>query len=394
MPWRETSPMNERLHLCLDYERGLGPMTELAAEYGVSEKTGYKWYARFSEVGVAGLLDQSRAPHHRPQAMGDTTIAAILAAKYAHRDWGPRKLRDHLRLTHPDRRWPAISSIGELLARHGLVRRRRRRRRVPPMPLHLPPPTAPNERWSIDFKGEFATGGGQLCYPLTVTDNYSRYLLGCTGLTRPTGDGTRHVLHHLFREYGLPIALQSDNGSPFASRGLGRLSRLSVWWIRLGIRPVLNAPRHPEHNARHERMHRTLKAATARPPAASLRAQQQRFDAFRRSFNDVRPHEALGGVPPATYYQASDRSYPRRLAPLEYAPDLLIRRVTHNGTIGWNAQPLYINIALRGELVALREVADGVWTVYFGPYPLGRLHERNMEITPLAGLSASPMSPV
>ncbi|MGH8920903.1 MAG: integrase core domain-containing protein, partial [Actinomycetes bacterium] len=301
-----------------------------------------------------------------------------------HPSWGPRKLLKVLR--RRDRRegrpvaWPARSTVADLLRRHGLITPRRRRR----FPGHpgrpLTPMTAPNRIWTADFKGQFRTGDGSYCYPLTVQDGFSRYLLGCRGLTGTTGAESRPVFERLFREYGLPEILRTDNGVPFATEALRRLSQLSVWWIRLGIYPELIQPAHPEQNGRHEYMHRTLKAATARPPAATPRQQQRRFDAFRCEYNELRPHEALADETPASIYRPSPRPYPRRPPPLEYPAHFEVRRVSRNGGVRWHHRWVNVSHVLGGESVGFTEVDDGEWDLYFGPVKLGRFHERLLRI--------------
>jgi transposase InsO family protein len=261
-----------------------------------------------------------------------------------------------------------------------MVPLRRQRRRIG----HPGKPTsqilAPNDVWSADFKGQFRTGDGRYCYPLTVADGFSRYLLGCQALSSTAGADAKPVFTRLFREYGLPKRIRSDNGVPFATNTLARLSTLSAWWVRLGILPELIEPGHPEQNGRHERMHRTLKAETTRPAAGSLAAQQRRFNHFRQEFNHERPHEALDQATPAECYLTSPRSMPERLLPLEYPDRFEVRYVSANGGIRWNSRWVNVSIVCVGEYVGLEEIADGIWNVYFGPVRLGRLHERRLRI--------------
>jgi transposase InsO family protein len=385
MPWQEESTMQLRQQFVADVQRGVSPVSEVCAAYGISRKTGYKWLARFRADGARALGDRSRRPHTSPAATPVALVQALLDARHRHPTWGPRKLRRLLRQQHPSAPWPARSTLALHLRRAGLVVSPRRVRR----PGHAGRPQAPmdepNAVWTVDFKGQFRLGDGHRCYPLTIADGFSRMLLGCQALTGVTTAESRPVFEQLFRTYGLPVRLRSDNGSPFATQALGRLSALSVWWIRLGILPDLIEPASPQQNGRHERMHRTLKRDTARPPQPSRRAQQRRFDAWRREFNELRPHEALGDATPGSCYTPSPRPYPRRLAPLEYPRHYERRRVSDNGGLSWHARWVPVSQTLRGEEVGLVEIDDEEWDVYFGPLRLGRFHERSGHIEDALG---------
>ena len=240
--------------------------------------------------------------------------------------------------------------------------------------------TKPNEIWTADFKGKFRTRDGLYCHPLTVADGFSRFLFACTALLAPSHHNSFPIFELLFREYGLPLIIRTDNGAPFATTAIGRLSRLSVWWIRLGIYPELIEPGHPEQNPRHERMHRTLKHDTTRPPAADLEKQQRKFDAFRNFFNNERPHEALGQETPASVYHPSERAFPNRLPKIEYPAHYEVRRVSRNGGIRWHHHRVCVSHVLGEEYVGLEEIDDGLWEVYFGPLRLGRFDERDLRI--------------
>lgn len=389
MPWSETTPMAERVRFIVDLERNLYTMSELCSQYGISRKTGYKWAARYAEGGYAGLEDRSRAPRRCPHRTPQAIVDAVLAVRRQHPRWGPKKLVAVLRRRHPEQAWPAASTVGGILTRAGLVKPRRYRRRVAPSPKAAPDASlAPNDLWSVDFKGHFRTGNGRYCYPLTVVDRSSRFILGCQAQRSIALDGTRASFAALFREYGLPRGILSDNGTPFSSAALGGLSRLSVWWIKLGIQPLRIEPGHPEQNGGHERMHRTLKGATTRPPASNLRGQQVRFDSFRREYNEERPHEALGQRPPTVRYEPSVRRYPGRLGEVEYPGHYEVRRVRTSGQIKWRGAFLYLSQALTGELVGLEEVDDGVWSVDFGPVHLARFDQRKPEL--IADTSVAP----
>jgi putative transposase len=380
MPWRQVDAMTERFQFIRDARQRLVTFTELCALYGISRVTGYKWLHRAEQSGLDFLEERSRRPHSCPHATPPALTARLLEARRRHPSWGPRKLlalvrRQEQRRGH-DLRWPARSTVAELLRRNGLTtpRRRRAARGHPGRPLT--PMTAPNVIWTADYKGQFKLGDGSYCFPLTVQDGFSRYLLGCRGLTSTTTTECRPVFERLFQEYGLPEILRTDNGVPFATGALGRLSQLSVWWIRLGIYPELIEPAHPEQNGRHERMHRTLKRATARPPAPTRRRQQQRFDVFRDEYNAVRPHEALADATPASQYTRSPRPYPSAPPPLEYPSHFEVRLVSANGGIRWLNAWVNVSHVLAGQHVGFEEIDDGEWDLYFARVKLGRFHER------------------
>lgn len=374
MPWRETCPMDERLRFVQDVHRPGWSIAELCRRYEVSRRTGYKWLAAYERAGPAGLADGSHRPRGCPHATPPAVVDLILQLQHRY-TWGARKVRRLLQDRVPADQVPTKTTVHRILERHGRVRPRRRSRRR----FHAGPPGTPmdqpNAVWTADFKGQFRTGDGIYCYPLTVQDGASRFLLGCRGLLAPTTESSWPVFVRLFQRYGLPEWIRSDNGQPFASNALGRLSTLSVWWVRLGIRPELIEPAHPEQNGRHERMHRTLKAATARPPQGNLAAQQHCFDAFRRRYNTERPHEALHDATPASCYAASPRPYRATLPPLVYPGHFERRLVSRNGGIRWSNR--WVNVShLFAELeIGLEEIDDGLWNVYFGPVWLGRFHE-------------------
>lgn len=374
MPWRETSRMDERLRFVQDAHRPGWAIAELCRRYGVSRKTGYKWLAVYGRCGAAGLADTSRRPHSCPHATPPTVVRLILQLQQRY-TWGARKVRRLLRARVPAAQVPTKTTIHRILERHGRVKPRRAPRRR----FHQGPPGTPmdwpNAVWTADFKGQFRTGNGVYCYPLTVQDGASRFLLGCRGLLEPTIEASRPVFERLFRRYGLPERLRTDNGAPFASNALGRLSTLSVWWVELGIRPELIEPAHPEQNGRHERMHKTLKAATARPPQADLAAQQQRFDWFRHQYNTERPHEALGDETPASCYAPSPQPYRTTLPRVDYPGHFERRLVSRNGGIRWAHRWVNVSHLLAEREIGFEEIDDGLWNVYFGPVWLGRFHE-------------------
>lgn len=377
MPWQETSPMDQRERFITESQRGLFSMTELCARYGISRKSGYKWLGRFQEGGRAALRDRSRAPHHCPHRIAPELAELLCQARRCHPDWGPEKLLHWLAPRHPTLEWPAVSTVGDLLARRGLVKKRRRRRRPAHPGTRLPLAPAPNALWTADFKGHFRTGDGHYCYPLTIADQHSRYLLRCHGLRTTRGGGVHAVFRTAFRTYGLPRAIRTDNGIPFASQGLRGLTQLTVWWLRLGIQHQRIQPARPEQNGVHERMHRTLKAAVCRPPRGSLAAQQRAFNRFQVEFNTDRPHQALQGRPPAAVYQPSPRPYPERLPPLEYPGHFLVKRVTSAGTVRFKHRLLFVSHALKQHPIGLTETGDGIWSIYLGSVLLGRVDERD-----------------
>ena len=376
MPWKETCRVDERERFAKMYLE-TGAMSALCREFGISRKAGYKWVGRYCDEGTDGLVDRSRKPLSSPTAVEEWMIDGLVRARKLYPFFGPRKLRAVIVARNPGVEIPAPSTIGEILRKHGLVRPRKRRRGVPPATQPFGHCSAPNDVWCTDFKGHFPVGDGLRCYPLTLTDAESRYLLRCDGVTTPDEPTVKPLFESAFREFGLPSGMRSDNGPPFASTGIARLSRLAVWWVRLGIRLERIEPGHPEQNGRHERMHRTLKEETASPPEVSLSRQQRSFDRFRHRFNDERPHEALGQVTPASVYTHSLRPFPEKLPELEYPDDRELRRVQSNGAIRWRGHSLFLAQCLETEVVGLKEVDLHRWKIYFGPVFLGLLDERS-----------------
>ena len=387
MPWRETVPVDERERFIDDHRLGLYSMTELCARYAISRKTGYKWLARYDAGGRPALRDRSRAPHHSPQAVAEPVAQLILAARRQHPDWGPEKLLQWLAPRHPRVAWPATSTAGDLLARHGLVKKRRRRRSSVHPGVVPPTTSAPNDLWATDFKGQFRTGDGVYCYPLTVTDQHTRFLLACHGLLSTKGTGVRPIFERLFREYGLPRAMRTDNGVPFASTALHGLTPLNVWWLRLGIQHQRILPAHPQQNGAHERMHKTLKQGAIRPPRATLAAQQRAFQTLRQEYNHERPHQYLEGRTPGSLYRPSGRAYTGVPPTLEYPGHFLVKRVTNAGTIRFKRRLLYLSTALKAHRVGLEEVADGIWSLYFCEVLLGRIDERRAVVNGQLGVT-------
>lgn len=382
MPWRESVAMDERLQFVRDALGDRFTMSELCARYGVSRRIGYKWLARYEAEGRRGLVDRSRAPHSCPHRIPSQIADLLVAERQTHPHWGARKLLKVLATRHPSIRvWPAASTAADLLARRGLVQRRRRRR----APIHpgvvRPTTAAPNDLWTADFKGQFRTGDGRYCYPLTIADHHTRFLLACRGLLSTQTVTARPVFERAFREYGLPIAIRTDNGVPFATQAIHGLSYLNVWWMRLGIIHQRIRPGCPQENGAHERLHRTLKRQAIRPVRGSCAAQQRNFDTFQREYNTERPHERLGQQTPASQYRPASRPYPDRLPPLEYPGHFLVKKITTGGTFRFRHRLVYLANAMVDQQIGLEETDDGIWAIYFTTVLLATFDERDYIIT-------------
>jgi len=384
MPWKQADVMSERARFVLEWERrwkeghGRIDVAELCRRFGISRQTGYVWIRRYRDAGhdVRALEDRSSRPLSSPTTTSAAMVEIILAARRDRPRWGPRTLLAWLRDRHPSREFPSASTVRRILERHGLVsHRRRRRRRAPIAAAPFSEAKGPNSVWCIDFKGAITTGDGVRCGPLTVLDAFSRYCIRCELLGQPTSEAVMHVLDGAFRQYGLPATIRSDNGPPFASTGAGGLTRLSAWFLRLGIRLERIRPGRPYENGRQERFHRTLEAEAASPPCATWQAQRRAFYLFRVAYNEERPHQALGMKVPASVYVPSTRRYPRPL--LTFAPAWFGRecRVDAQGCIKLDGNRILISHALVGEYVQL-EPDDGQWVVQFGPVLLGTVDAR------------------
>ena len=373
--------MDQRVAFIADWLRDQWTMTELAARYSISRKTAYKLVARYQADPAHGVAERSRAPHRHGRAQPVSTRTAVLDLRRAHPTWGPKKLRAVLERRAPHVAWPAPSTMGDWLRDAGLSVPQRRTRYTVPLTRPLATATAPNAVWTADFKGWFRTADGTRCDPLTIMDAWSRYVL-CCRITPPSTAGVRPSFERAFREYGLPQVLRTDNGPPFATTAAGQLSRLAVWWLKLGIGLDRIAPGHPEQNGRHERFHLTLQQDTATPPAATPAAQQQRFDRQRREYNEVRPHEALGYDTPAQHFVASPRVYPVRLEDPWYDATHQVRRVKRGGTIKWQGAEVFVSEAVSGELVGVAEAANGDWIVRFTDVELGQIDRQTRRFTP------------
>ena len=354
MPWKETCPMDQKVQLIGDCLKDEHTITELSEAYGVSRKTIYKWLARYKAGGLAAIDERSCAPLTHPNATPPGIVNSLIDTRLKHQTWGPKKVVAQLKIQFPKIHWPVPSTAGCILKKEGLVKGRYRKRHTPPYTEPLRECGRPNDVWSIDYKGQFRMLDCKYCYPLTLTDNFSRYLLLCQGLLHPNHAETKHWLERAFQEYGLPLAIKSDNGTPFASVGVGGLSPLSVWLIKLWIRPERIEPAHPEQNGGHERMHLTLKEEATRPPKSNLKEQQKAFDLFREEFNTERPHEALGQKVPASIYIPSGRMLPKKVPEVEYESLMTVRQVRSNGCIKWKGGFVYVSKVLAGEPVGLK----------------------------------------
>ena len=381
MPWKESSVMEARMEFVVRL-RGGEKMTDLCREFGVSRKTAYKFVNRYERVGLEGLFDQRRVPGSIPHRTPDRVVQRIVGIRKTHPSWGAKKIRDYLVLAEPAFRWPAKSTFGEILKRHGLITPSKRRQRT-----RLPPTThtraeQPNDLWFTDFKGEFRLGDRTLNYPLTTTDAASRFILSCQGMSSTAELGAIAEFEVMFREFGLPRAIHSDNGVPFATKALAGLSRLSVWWLRLGIRIERSRPAHPQDNGQHERMHRTLKAEGVRPVQWCLVSQQEKFDRFVKEFNFERPHDALDGKRPADFYTLSARSFPSKLPEPDYSECDEVRQISTSGHFSFSDRRFFLTAPLARQTIGLREVDDGKWEVRFCTLTLGHVDLRDHRFTP------------
>ncbi len=369
------------MKLVLEWLDGLEPKTELCRRYGVSRQSGYKWVERYRREGVGGLADRSRAPTRHPNQTPDDAVERVFAARRKHPLWGAPKLRVLLLRQYPDKFCPSETVIGDILREAGLTRQPVKRRRTPPYTQPLAHAVAPNDVVSLDFKGWFRTADRTRIDPLTVIDNASRYLLCCQALDACTTETVRAAMDRVFRDYGLPQRIRSDNGTPFASRAVAGLSALSIWWIKLGIEVERIAPAKPSQNGRQERFHRTLKQHTANPPQANRRAQQRAFRRFREEYNHERPHQALDYRTPGSVYEASRRSYPRPLREMDYGR-WPVRKVDQSGLIYWRGRAVFVSEVLFGERVGMEAIDDGVYRVWFGSLELDRFDERRGKLAP------------
>jgi transposase InsO family protein len=376
----ETTSLEQRRAFVRAYGTGMWSMSELCERFEISRPTGYKWWARWRADGEAGLADHPCTPHVSPRRTEARLEALVVAARQQY-GWGATKLLAVLQRRYPTYRWPTRSTVNALLGRRGLLRKQRRTRRWPHAGASPLETTAPNQVWPADFKGQFKTGDGVYCYPLTVTDHFSRAVLLCRALPSTKTGETRAAFVALFREMGLPDAIRTDNGAPFASTALHGLSPLNVWWMQLGIVHQRIRPGHPQANGTHERMHRELKRETVVPAAATVRGQQRRFDAFRRRYNEERPHEALANRTPSTIWVPSTRPYLERIAPPDYPAHFEVRRIRASGAFHFRGRETFVSHTLANTDIGLEVIADGIWNIVYYRTVLGRFDERTGVIT-------------
>ena len=394
MPFTETCRMEERVRMLLDYETGNWSVTELCARYGVCRDTFYDWQKR-REIGAGDwFVDRSHAPFHRPHETEASLKGEIVSLRRRFPHLGPRKLLRMLERRDPETCWPAASTIGGILKQAGLIAGGKRRRRAIDQQQPFAMVAAPNDEWATDFKGWFRTADHSRIDPLTLTDSHSRFLIEVR-ITQPTIEGVQPVFKAAFRAYGLPLSIRSDNGAPFGSSGPGGLTRLSAWWLKLGVKPHFIRPASPQENGRHERMHRTLKKETSCPPSANAAQQQARFDDFRRHYNQERPHEALGQRPPADLYAPSQRPMPERVEDPWYDANHQVRRVRNAGEIKWQGELLFVSQALVGDIIGIAELETGDHVVRFCDLDIGLIDRRGRfrRFAPLRDRLRKPAEP-
>lgn len=385
MPWKETDVMKERVKFILEWEkrfnavRGDINMAELCREFGISRPCGYKWLHRYRGGGcIEAVHELSRKPHSSPHGIPTDVEDMVVAARKTYPKWGPKKLRSLLAERYPTRQWPSQSAIAMIIKRRGLVRvPRKRLRRYPAVVAPFAHATAPNDVWCVDFKGWFRLGDGEKCYPLTLLDAHSRYLLRCEALLDPDGVSVQRIFDSAFREFGVPKAIRFDGGPPFASNAPGGLSTLSVWWLRLGLELQRIEPGKPQQNGRLERMHRTLKSEVR--ITDDVGSQQRVLDVWRQHYNDERPHEALSQTPPCRHYSPSRTKYPRPLVRPQAQSFELELAVDKHGAVSFKRRKVIISSALAYEKLQLFPSEPGVWAVSFGQIMLGTLDETRPE---------------
>lgn len=383
MAWLETCVMDLRIMFISELLKDDYNMTELCERFGISRKTGYKWLGRYIDHGAVGLDDISRAPHNHPGAIDEMTKSAMLSIKQRYPYWGAVKIRHRLGTEYPDwKKYPCVSTISLFLKKQGLVTSRKRILRSSPTEPPLTRGKNVNDVWCADFKGHFKTGDGKRCNPLTISDDVSRYLLCCRHVEATTHDMVKMQFERVFREFGLPLVIRTDNGHPFASHGLCGLSRISVWWIRLGIHPERIEAGKPQQNGRHERIHLTLKNHTASPAARNIEHQQKRFDEFMQEYNNERPHEALGMKTPGQIYCGSVRQMPKRLGSIEYADGFDIRKVGKRGEIYLGGKVMFLSESLMGEYVGIEQIEERTSRLWFCNYMLGTFDHESRRIKP------------
>lgn len=381
MPWRKTTIMQEKEEFILLWESGKYTITVLSEMFGISRPTAYKYIERYQKYGIPGLLERSRAAKKIHNKTENRIEKELIRLKKKHKNWGPKKLRVLLEDEFPNESLPCKSTMANILKRNGLVKDRKRKKRVEPVkPIF--DPLKSNEIWSADFKGKFRMGNKKYCYPLTIADSWSRYVFTAKGLHSANTTSSKPVFIDIFRKYGLPKQIHTDNGAPFAHvNSLGRLSKLSVWFMELGIKPVFSDPGHPEQNGRHERMHRELKAEATKPAGYSLQAQQRKLNAFVKEYNDIRPHEALSMRTPSAVHELSERKYPEKIEEWIYPKEFKVKYITHNGAIRLERNDwLFVSTPLAGKYIGLEELGNDIYRFYFREFLLGYINIRARKV--------------
>jgi len=381
MPWRSQSAMDQKVDFINEWKSGKYTFSGLCKAFGIARSFGYTLCARYQKEGLEGLAPKSKAPLTQANRTSTEIEMALCERRLMYPRLGPDKLLTLLEADFDRAELPAVSTASLILKRAGLIKSRKRFRRVEPVrPIF--DPKAPNEVWSADWKGKFRLGNGEYCHPLTIADSNSRFVFMAKGVLNPTFEACKQGYEEVFREYGLPLQLHTDNGPPFGCvKSIQRLTRLAAWLIELGIEPVYSDPGHPEQNGRHERMHRELKGEATRPPGYNLQGQQRKLNAFVRFYNEVRPHDALGKIPPAKVHIKSHRAFPNQIRGWDYPKEFTERRVSRNGAIRWGHDEwIGVSTALSEKWVGLEPVEEGIWRVYFRQKMLGYLDEKVMRI--------------
>ena len=381
MPFMEMTVVDNRKEFILHWKADQESFSSLCQDFGISRPTGYKWVERYKSGGMENLQDRDPSPHEIPNKTPPKVEQAIIEIRKKHKLFGPKKIRKLMETEGVYSQIPAHSTISLILKRNGLIKERKKRKHVEPQEPIFDPDSC-NQVWSADYKGKFKMGNGRYCYPLTICDSFSRYILAIKGLHNPNFEETKPVFIDVFKDYGLPLQLHTDNGSPFASiRSLGRITRFAVWLMELGIQPVYSDPASPQQNGRHERMHRELKAAACNRVGKNLQAQQRKMNEFMREYNEIRPHEALGMEVPKTVHEYSNRSYPKEITRWEYPAEFLVKHVCGNGNVrsGKNRW-IPISTALSNRSIGLEELGEGIFRIWFRDFILGYLDESDLRV--------------
>lgn len=379
MPWKTTTTMEQKIEFICEWRTGKYTITELCRSFEISRPTAYKLINRFEEQGFEGLKKQSRAPSNHPNATKENIVESILNLKTEYKLWGAKKIRELLFKEFTIQEVPSVVTVHNILKKNGMVCPQKRMRRVKPTNPIFDPKSC-NEVWSADYKGKFLMGNKIYCHPLTIADSKSRFLFTAKGHYKKNLKSAKAEFKRVFRIYGIPRQLHTDNGSPFGSvRAIQRFTQLSYWFIELGITPVFSDPGQPQQNGRHERMHRDLKAACAKPSAHDLKAQQRRLNHFVKQYNNIRPHEALDMKTPADMHDFSSRPFPEKIPDFQYDSKYKILKVTMSGAIRWKSYYwVYVSAALKGKYVAIEDIGNGIWKVFFRNVFLGFFDQRNL----------------